>query len=244
MIKFLYTNGDSFAFGQELDGPRTSERFYEFSEYQRRHCYSGIIADRLNLEYMNEALPGGSNQRIYRTTLSTISQLLETYKPNELFVLLSMTHANRREFYVTNRNNYYPHMSTSEPKDINGPTHNLWKLLTKEFEHEKSYYEFDQQNILGIQNFLRVNKIPYLMTWSMHHGLTYEDEKRLILESVLKQRYAQRFYQYPSFQEYVFTTLKLTKAPGGHPLADGHAAWANHLFDYIEKNNLFDNSDL
>jgi hypothetical protein len=241
MIKFFYVNGDSFSFGQELDGPRDPSDFFTFSEFQRKNCYSGLIADKLGLEYKNNSQPGGSNQRIYRTMLSDLTELLKTYKPEEIFVNISLTHCIRREFYSIERDTYYPHMNTVEPQIE--PDRSLWKLLVTDFSNLKSELERDQLIILGIQNFLRVNKIPYLLTWSFHHGSMYDDEKAHISPAILDQRYLKRFYQHPSFNIFSFNN-KFPTGPGKHPLLEGHRAWADHLLTHIEKNNLFDNSDL
>lgn len=240
--KFLYANGDSFGFGQEIDGPRSKENFYEFTDFQRHHCYSGIIADKFNFEYKNESLPGGSNERIYRTTLITVCEILKKYQANEIFVILSLSNAHRREFYNVEWEKYYPHIPTSKPGS--GVNRELWEIMTRNFHSPKSDYIYDQLMLLGLQNFLRINKVPYLMTWSMYHPIIYEDEKTNVPASVMEQRFQRRFYQRPSFSYYVFQECKLERAPGGHPFADGHAAWAEHLLSYINENDLFNNSDL
>lgn len=243
MIKIVYANGDSFGFGQELDGPRTPAEFYTFSDYQKKHCYSGVLAARWGTEYQNESMPGGSNQRIYRTTLHSICKLLNVYKPEEIFVFASLTHNHRREFYRVDRDLYHPHMFTYKPAE-GGYITDFWKIMVERFHHPKGDLELDQQMILGLQNFLRVNKVPYLLTWSMHHGAIYEEEKKYVPEYLLKERRSTRFLESPSFSDYAFNQLKLEKAPGGHPLTDGHLAWANLLAKYIEKNNLLSNNDL
>lgn len=243
MVKFLYANGDSFGFGQELDGPRSPSNFYHFSDYQRNNCYSGVLANRWGLEYLNESLPGGSNQRIYRTTLYSVSQLLQRFKPEEIFVIVSLTHCQRREFYRDDYGKYYPHMATCKPSD-SGYVSEFWKLMVAHFHHPKGDLDLDQQMILGLQNFLRVNKVPYLFTWSMHHGTLYEEELTHIPPYILRQRYSKRFLEKPSFAYYVFHELNLQKAPEGHPLADGHLNWANYIANYINDENLLNNSDL
>ena len=240
--KFLYANGDSFCFGQELDGERDEGDLYRFSDYQRHHCYTGVIADKFGWDYQNESLPGGSNQRVYRTTLATVSDLLKVYEPNELFVMISLTHAHRREFYNIKWKHYYPHIPTFMP-DFD-PSKKLWRLMTESFHDPEADHAYDQMMILGLQNFLRLNKVPYLMTWSMHHPINYTDELRYVPDSILAQRYTKRFNQEPSFAYHVFHELGLQRAEGGHPLTDGHAAWAEHLLEYICANNLFDNNDL
>ena len=241
--KILYVNGDSFAFGQELVRDILPENFYTFTEYHRRFCYTGIIADRLGItSYMNESLPGGSNQRIYRTTLCAVTKLLNVYDPKDIFVQISLTHNSRREFYYSRHDNYYPYIANHEPNDIDCAS--LWKKISRTFSSIEDDHIYDQMMILGIQNFLRINKVPYLLTNSMGHQLIYEDEVTHVPVSLLEQRYVTRYYNRPAFSEYAFHHNNCKKAPGGHPLEDGHLLWAEHILDYITDNNLFDNSDL
>ena len=82
------------------------------------------------------------------------------------------------------------------------------------------------------------------MSFTMNHPINYADEIQYVPESILAQRYTKRFKQEPSFSYHVFHELGLQRAEGGHPFADGHAAWAEHLLEYICTNNLFDNNDL
>lgn len=239
-IKVLYANGDSFVFGQELDGPRTPEQFYHFSDYQRANCYTGQIADRFKLEYKNNALPGGSNQRIYRTLISDITEMLQSYQPHEILVLIGITHSNRREFFFRGWDSYYPHLAHCEPF-IDDPNHALWKILTEQYHAGKGDHDFDQMMILGIQNFLRVNKIPYLITASSYYAPTRRDEKKYVPDRIVDQRYKSRINLEPSFAEY---TWNLPIGPQRHPLTDAHTHWANYVGDYIVQHELYNNSDL
>ena len=78
MIKFLYAGGDSYGFGAELGTAHHSV----FDEYRRKHCYSGIITDTLNIEeYENKSKQGGSNERVYRRLVTDLPHLLKKYKP-------------------------------------------------------------------------------------------------------------------------------------------------------------------
>jgi hypothetical protein len=241
--KILYVNGDSFSFGQELIGDQPPETFYNFTEYHRRHCYTGIIADRLNIPaYTNDSLPGGSNQRIYRTTLSAVTKLLTIYEPKDIFVQIGLTHNSRREFFYTTNQQYYPFIANHQPGDYECSI--LWKNITRMFSSVEDDHIYDQMMILGIQNFLRINKVPYLLTKSMGHQLIYDDEAAQVPAEMIEQRYIDRYYNRPAFSEYVFHHNNCVKAPGGHPLEDGHLLWAEHVLEHIIHNNLFDNSDL
>lgn len=243
MIKHLYANGDSFVFGQELDGPRGPHNFYDFTPYQRKHCWTGIIADRMGVEYTNEAMPGGSNQRMYRTTLHTVSNMLTKYQPHEIFVVLGISHNARYEFYSTQWNKWVPHMTTHKP-NRGTPHAELWDMLTQNFSSPQGDHDFDAMMLLGLQNFLRINRVPYLMTTMMHHDLIYQDEIKYVPAPVINQRYTPRYYDRPSFAYWAFTQHRCVRAPGGHPMEDGHLLWADHIWAHITGNNLTNPGDL
>lgn len=246
MIKYFYTNGDSFAFGQELghDRPNLQKNIYDFTHYHRKKCYSGIIASSIpELKvYKNNALPGGSNERAYRKTLCDISEALTKFNSEDIFVTVSLTHAYRREFYMNHSKEWYPHMYTFAPKKEHNE-YKLWELLVNEVSDDVGVYTFDMMQVLGIQNFLIKNKIPYLLTSSMGNEGELQRLEKSVPKSIIDQIYKLRYYDDISFHS--FTGLNgYARGPGIHPLEKAHAAWAAHLTEYINKNDLFSNKDL
>jgi hypothetical protein len=247
MIKFFYATGDSFVFGHELNenGPEADNAsLFEFSLHKRKHCYTGIMSDKLNVgEYQNTGCPGGSNERAYRCLITDISEKLKIYKPEEIFVNVSLTHVLRREFCFGNSaSEYYIHMNAFEPnKDMSPNHHRLWEVLVKKFNCNYGHFTFDMMIVLGIQNFLRTNKIPYLLTSSM--GVEHSMQESIIPNELLNQLVKNRYYVSPAFN--IFANEHNCKiGPMLHPLEEGHAVWADHLLKHIDENNLLDNSDL
>ncbi len=244
MIEYFYTSGDSFAFGQELGYPRLQTRdVYDFTLYHRKKCYSGIMANTISglKQYVNKALPGGSNERAYRKTITNITQALEKYSPEKIFVNISLTHAYRREFYIGT--DWFPFMYTFPPGDTSSDLYKLWELFINIVKDNKGIYMSDMLHVLGVQHFLMKNKIPYLLTSSMGN----EYEKMITTESVpasvVNQIYKPRYYDDISFSQ--FTNMHGFKiGPQLHPLEEAHKAWAHHLLDHINKNDLFSNKDL
>ena len=243
MIKFFYATGDSFVFGHELTetGPEEDDAtLFNFTPYKRTHCYTGIMANSLKTEdYQNSACPGGSNERAYRMLINDLTCKLKTYKPEEIFVNISVTMVTRREFCFNSKGDYYIHMQSWEPpKDCNPHHHALWKTLVKDFHYDHGDFMFDIMILLGMQNFLKNNKIPYLITSSM--GVEHYKQEQIISVDLLNQIYRKRYYVYPSFFKFASDNGHKI-GPGMHPLEEGHANWASHL---LNENNLLDNSDL
>ena len=84
-IKYVYSNGCSFAEGCGLDNPK-------------KERYSKLIADKFGAEDINQSSGGGSNQRIFRTTFEWISENQDKLK-NTLFVI-QLTYPIRNEIWV------------------------------------------------------------------------------------------------------------------------------------------------
>lgn len=61
----LLTNGDSFTYGDELDGCRASDG----NDTHHHHTYTYKLSERLGKPYVNLAQNGSSNAKIYRRTL-------------------------------------------------------------------------------------------------------------------------------------------------------------------------------
>ena len=96
----LYTNGDSWSFGTELD-----------LETRSKNRYSSIISKEKNMVDFNISTSGASNDRIVRTTLRDIS-LIQNGKDiwsentqninvslDDLYVVIGWTSPTRFEYY-------------------------------------------------------------------------------------------------------------------------------------------------
>lgn len=244
IIKKVIVTGDSFAFGHELGGVPDEDKVYEFTDHHRKHCYSGIIADKIgNVSYSNLALPGGSNERAYRIIITHVSEALTTYSAEEIFVMVSITNPFRREFYLSENSDWWPYMSSFEPNKKFQLFNDIWSIFTRYVSEEKGVYTYDLMQLLGMQNFLISNKVPYIITRSMGYSTTEREILNRYFLNTEQMIYNKRFYDNISFFEFTKSS-GLPIGIGHHPLEEGHLAWANTLMKYINDNALFNNTDL
>lgn len=235
----MYVTGDSFAFGDEMG---VEQDYTKQTDYQKEHCYSYLMSKKLNVEtYVNTALRGGSNERMYRVMLKDVSNLLVLYKPEEIFVTMGFSHAARREFCWNDEGDYYIHIPSAKPDSFT-PFSKLWDILNKSFNYDVGIYNHDAMIKMAIMNFLRVHKIPHLLTTSIIVTGDRLREAEHVQKNILEQMKSKRFMDMPSFME--FNHGKHPVAPGLHPLEEGHAAWAEELLGYIQQHDILDNSDL
>ena len=81
MYNHLLVNGCSHTAGSEIEGSGIGE-----GNYNRQNCYAAQIAKKLNWEYTNIAMPGGSNDYIKRTTMLWILDNPERAKNTHFFI--------------------------------------------------------------------------------------------------------------------------------------------------------------
>ena len=84
-MKKLWVNGDSHTAGS-------------YSPHNVENPFAKQLANQFNLEYTNISLPGGSNQRIIRTTVEALPDL----NPAETFILIGWSSWERTEWYWDN----------------------------------------------------------------------------------------------------------------------------------------------
>tara|TARA_B100001057_G_scaffold489154_1_gene574847 strand:- start:923 stop:1669 length:747 start_codon:yes stop_codon:yes gene_type:complete len=94
MIKTLYTNGDSWTFGQELKDDEADHLTHKFYNSWPWHLSQHLRIPQL----VNDALGGTSNYRILRRTLDYIQNYKGKYK--ELMVVVAWTTYERKEVPV------------------------------------------------------------------------------------------------------------------------------------------------
>jgi hypothetical protein len=85
-MKHLWINGDSHTAGS-------------YSPDEVAKPFAKQLAQRFNLTYTNIALPGGSNNRIIRTTIEALPEL----DPTETFILIGWSSWERTEWWWNNQ---------------------------------------------------------------------------------------------------------------------------------------------
>lgn len=245
-IKCVYANGDSFVFGQGTD-PEGQTHFYDFTKKLRNENWTGVIANKLGIDldndYYNDSLPGGSNDRIVRTTLARLPDLLEKYKPEEILVLIGWTDASRTEFYYSGIDpKYYPFLSNCSPRPHDTTTMKvetkLHELYYGFFSDVRETYDRFSQQILLLQLYLEKIKVKFLFTNSLHTFFVENKfyfhffESQHLLPKSASLVNATTYLDSPNCCQYLNdNTIKLL--PCNHPTSIGHSVWANYVFDYL-----------
>jgi len=241
-ITHLYAVGDSFVFGQGLPGCQIIETgLTPFNDQLKNTVYSGLIAKRLGIEnYINAAMPGSSNNRSVRRVLMDISNLIdEGVDPSNIFVMIGITHSARIEVFSPKANSYVQLINNSPPFKTNKELYSYWETYVTYFDSIVENVDRYIVHVLTMQQFLEKNKIKYLMTDSMTESVAFYDylknRRKTLYSHINKKHYPEGM----SFSRWAFDK-GFPPTECFHVNAEGHAAWADHLLEYIDKENLLE----
>lgn len=93
LTKLLITVGDSWTYGDSL-GRTKVRNGIDDTDYRLEHIYGNIMAERMWADWMNLALPGGSNTLM----LNWLEKLLaKNLKYNEIVCVITLTESGRHE---------------------------------------------------------------------------------------------------------------------------------------------------
>lgn len=230
--KVLMSNGCSHVFGSEIiieKGPLVFQ-----SEENKRLSFSGLLASHYDLECHNIALPGGCNDRIYRTTMMWCVKYLNSGKKlSDLVVIIGWTATFRIEFMYDEE--YWivvPRLQFLEdrPKWFRS----LYKYLMTYTMNYKFERDMRLTQIIGLASFLNEIGVDYVMLNGCHPvEQDYPEEsdefKNYYPTKNFFEPYDSFLTRYEGIKEY-----EKYKREGGHWGREIHALYAKELDTYIK----------
>tara|TARA_Y100000385_G_C13063572_1_gene625583 strand:+ start:271 stop:1020 length:750 start_codon:yes stop_codon:yes gene_type:complete len=165
----LVVFGDSNVWGAEMPNcPNMQKDFksivydpnnIETWPYHIRYSFSGVLAERHNMQILNLSIPGCSNDTIFRR----INKFLQGYYPvdlNDCFVMIFWTSPERREFYSRYVGegryfNYSPVWSHLYKESIKKKFHKIYSrfVFSEEFDITKTFnYIYSSNALLSHKN--------------------------------------------------------------------------------------------
>ena len=198
-MKYLYTNGCSFVYGDELQNPNDGN-------WQFDHRWSKILSAKMGVEEINQAQNGSSNNRIYRTTKDWV--LSNKSKLKDTFVVLGWSQAIRTERFndmaamheainfgvdpdsmCASENNGMDATGHCIPGKGHGPflgvspSRKFWHEYNKYYLNESWFTEESALRVFGMQELLNKLNVKYYFYFSMEtmvlHYLQQSKNKKL-----------------------------------------------------------------
>lgn len=209
-INTLYCNGDSWAYGVELEDVSDS--------------FPNVIARHYNLPVINSSKPGGSNQRIVRTTVEDVSKLIKQGK--QPFVLIAWTLPHRFELFSCDAKEFVTFSSPNSAADLE-----LGNTIWSKWSSDKTDVINFLTQVICLQSFLKQNNVPYFMTnvFKVVYELLDREEIELYQSQIDTD-----YYMYNLPFKALLTPYINIKWGIDHPLKEGHAIIAKFLIEQID----------
>jgi hypothetical protein len=180
-MKILLANGCSNTAGSEIN------------ENNVRYCpesaWPNWVAKKLNVNWVNIAEPGSGNEQISRSTILSVSNLIDIdkFNPNNLIVCILWSGFDRYEFWSEDKDNFRS-FSMSAPGKYSPPSDIVKKYIeyrslveTTEYSYYKNLYY-----IYITAKFLESYKIKYYFANCMN---TFVDPNSLKCTDNFKNNY-------------------------------------------------------
>jgi hypothetical protein len=219
-VSKLFLNGCSFLTPRPKDGVDTH--------------YGVELATLMDLKIAtNLAMGGRGNERISFTTKLWFEQ--NGYK--DIFAMIGWSSMMRND-YVTNdgwKKGRMPNMDL---------TWRSWKLTENtDFIKKQTGWDLENtlimkylDNVLDLQNYFKLHKIPYVMCNSLPN---YSNPNISDFKTFSKATDMERFFKpEQSHLEFIQEGNYVVSPKDPHPSAIGHKLWAKELKEFIDVNNL------
>ncbi len=257
-MKTLYANGCSWTAGNGIEhDPIVADRpLHEKWAAHNEYNWAKVLADKMNMRYINQSQGAGSNKRMVRTTCEFLQQLPNSEYKN-LFVVLGWSTVDRNEIFLQEGNNgHWCMFNATQPISSHNPPFSKSFLrdadsfqreyISCAYNHTANYLAFFQEMYL-MSNLLENLGIPYLFfsslpwrrSWTHPADVDIEQEFPVQL-SKLKKAQILNTRDCDDSQNVMAEFCRvnsLPMAPDHHTMVQGHKAWAEHLYTEIQKLN-------
>lgn len=240
MIKTLYANGCSWTAGDGVEDDPLFSTGLTAPWIPSNYAWPLHLSQALNAEVINDAIGGGSNQRIVRKTVEFVQRLPENQRPHTAIVI-GWTSPDRQEIFggeITlgspdgwcrfNQNQDFAQFDHGLSKNrLRALCRHHESHILNAIDHTASMQIFFQQVYL-LQNLLENLKIPFLFFMGMPADLRCENElawDNVKSNNILDLRNSSMFTY--------LSSKNIPLGPSIHPLIDGHKAWALNLFEEL-----------
>ena len=230
--------GDSFSVGDDLEIEigynlrnidTTNEIQHQVDEYRDAHNFCRLVANNFNLNLINIAEVGASNEYIIYSVIDYIKNNLNNLPE---FVLINLSSPSRFLYYLKNEErplfinflHYDNHIDSIFKK-----TDDYDKLKTWYNVYEK--YFINDFNIIKKQKYLIEYLKLLLESKSIKYIFTPTFKLDFNLSSITDNSIDVSMIEY-------LEQKNIYRPEGLHFLSDGHIEWGNYISSYIIDNNL------
>ena len=253
--RLLITVGDSWTWGDSLGPVEDEGKNDDNFDYRTTHIYGALLANRLNSDFVNMAIPGGSNVGMHDNLKKALPQVINNYK--QIDVIINLTE-NGREIADDpiwtnniNFNNLNSFLLSYEETMLNAfntlfnqyPTINF--ILSRNFT-----FTFNENLSICGENLLEKNWVE-ILELNQKHPSVYPKTTRMLtimaIEAIIsfmtksgkasefKRDLVELFIESEIAISWLDHSELNNKHFSRHPTEKAHKLWADYLYTAINK---------
>lgn len=194
LTKLLVTEGDSWTAGDilnpELEGVTTFINDTRNDEYRLPKVWPHKLAEQLEVDYLNLAIAGSSNDGIVMRLFNKIPLLLREYKPEDLHVIVGWSSPERRDFYFQDDSSDTASWEILYPAQLEQNfehrfKEDFYKLYLKHLWYQEEYISRFVYHNIALHSFLSNLNIRHTFFNSFYEQVVEKKTgKRPILHSI------------------------------------------------------------
>ena len=249
-MKLILCEGDSWTAGDIIDPKIFGDRLDKVNDprnrpYRLPKVWPHKLGNLLGVETDNNSVSGSSNDGIVRRLLKKVPELLNTYEPKDLFVIIGWSSPERKDFYYDYDGKKYwetfhpfaitdPQQLSQKPED----QQEFYKSYIKYYWNEGEYFSRYMHNNLYLHYFLKSNNIDHLFfdafyqTESGHYHTEQMRKDGIKTENKFIE-ITKDFYKDISFKNFILEDKHFSK-DNSHPNEMGHQLWAEELYKDLQ----------
>lgn len=244
-VDCLYVNGDSWTYGSELRDPTRLDIRDDFDPvhdaYRQQHNWAGLLGKIYNLPVINSGWAGGSNQRILRTAVTDITELVR--QGRRPFAIISWTQMQRFELYNGETDHWIEFVGPSAQHN-----RKIGLEIWEKYSNDRGDLLQYLQQVILLDAFLKTNSVPYVGTNIFRHNFN------ILEDYAMDPQFAPHLYQLSktvnlsrhlynvAVSQILTPHLEIKYGPGGHPLELGQQFIAEHFRNKIDQQYTFKNT--
>ncbi len=232
----IYTNGCSWTYGSELRNPEYPQVVSDFESvhdlYRQQYNWPHLLATGFDVPVYNGSLAGGGNDRILRTTIQGVNQLVQ--QGARPFVIIAWSQLHRFELPESG-GNWRPFAG---PGENNLPT--AAKEIYGRWSSDHSDVEQWIVQMICLDAFLKNLGLDYLATtvfsksYRIFEQMTIDQYFAPNLNYLKNQKILKSHLLHYSLESYLKQHEGVVYGPGGHPLERGQEL----IKDYFRQHML------
>tara|TARA_X000001388_G_scaffold18285_1_gene11636 strand:- start:124 stop:876 length:753 start_codon:yes stop_codon:yes gene_type:complete len=240
--KIILCEGDSWTSG-DIINPKLDVTWVNHptnDSYRLPKVWPHKLGELLNIEVLNTANAGCSNDSIVRRVVENTLKLLDKYRGEEIFVIVGWSSPERKDFYYDYNGKKYwetfhpfaitdPQQLSQKPKD----QQEFYKAYIKYYWNKGEYFSRYMHNNLYLHYFLKSNNIDHLFfdafyqtNLGNYHTIEMRKQSAITKSKFLKL--TKDIYKDISFKNFILEGKHFCE-DNLHPNEKGHQLWAEEL---------------